>query len=102
MGIFAFMYTAAFSIYIILSSVLSLGTTFIINFFVDRKFKKQEATQETQKIRGRVYTPKEEPKEEKQEPKKRKDDKFAHENGEDYLSMMAKKDQKQHIRGRLK
>lgn len=105
MAIFAFMYTAAFSIYIVLSSLLSLGTTFLINFFVDRKFKKQEAAQETQKIRGRVYTPKEQPKEEKQEPKKKKDDKFAHENGEDYLSMMAKKDQKQqkqHIRGRLK
>ncbi|MBQ7349049.1 MAG: YidC/Oxa1 family membrane protein insertase, partial [Clostridia bacterium] len=31
MAIFAFMYTSAFSIYIILSSTLSLGTTFLIN-----------------------------------------------------------------------
>jgi hypothetical protein len=102
MAIFSFMYTAAFSIYIILSSALSLGTTFLINFFVDRKFEKEEGEKQTQKIRGRIYTPKEEPKQEKQEPKKVKDDKFAHANGEDYLSLMAKKDQKQHIRGRLK
>ena len=92
MGIFAFMYTAAFSIYIILSSVVSLGTTFLINFIVDRRYKKENVVKNDQKIRGRIYVKKEEPKqEEKKEPKKRKDDKFAHEDGKDFLSGKADK-----------
>jgi len=92
MGIFAFMYTAAFSIYIILSSVVSLGTTFLINFIVDGKYKKENVVKDDKKIRGRIYVKKEEPKkEEKKEPKKRKDDKFAHEDGKDFLSGKADK-----------
>ena len=64
MAIFAFMYTAAFSIYITLSSVFSIGTTFLINFIVGQKFKKEQQalSERKQVIRGRVYTPeKEEP-----------------------------------------
>lgn len=38
-GIFAFIYSAAFSIYMITSSLLSTGFTLLINFFVERKFK---------------------------------------------------------------
>ena len=93
MGIFAFMYTAAFSIYIILSSLVSLGTTFLINFIVDGKYKKEvESKKDETKIRGRVYVKKEEPKkEEKKEKKQRKDDKFAHEDGKDFLSGKADK-----------
>lgn len=71
MAIFSFMYTAAFSIYIIISNVLSIGTTYGINFIVDRKFKKKEKANPTKKvIRGRVYTPKEEPKQETKKEKK--------------------------------
>lgn len=99
MAVFAFMYTAAFSLYIILSSIISIGTTFGINFIVDRKFKKEQAKTEknTQRIRGRVYTPKQEVK--KEEPKKKekpKDDKFAHQSGGDFLTgrVKSKKDRK--------
>ena len=102
MAIFAFMYTAAFSIYIILSSLISLGTTFLINFIVDRKMKKVKAQSETTKIRGRVYTPKPEEKKEpekKEKKKNKKDDKFAHDGG-DFLSDDQPK--KKHIRGRIK
>ena len=101
MAIFAFMYTAAFSIYIILSSLISLGTTFLINFIVDIKLKKAAPVTDGQKIRGRVYTPKAEEKKEPEEKKakKKKDDKFAHEDG-DFLTPTENK--KKHVRGRLK
>ena len=101
MAVFAFMYTAAFSIYIILSSVISVGTTFLINFIVDRKFKKEKAQDGDKKVRGRVYVPKEEEKQEKKEEKKQKktDDKFGHANGGDFLTGPA---DKKHIRGRTK
>ena len=96
MAIFAFMYTSAFSIYIILSSLLSLGTTFLINAIVDSKFKKEKAKENSEKIRGRVYVKKEEEKVEKKADKKKKD---QPETG-DFLSGTA--DQKKHIRGRIK
>ncbi len=95
MAFFAFMYTAAFSVYIVISSVISIGTTFGINFIVDRKFKKQNANKPTQKIRGRIYVPKQE--EKKEEPKKKeraKDDKFAHVSGGDFLSGKVKNKKK--------
>ncbi len=95
MAIFAFMYTAAFSIYIILSSVFSLVTTFAINFIVDLKYKKKPQTEEV--VRGRVYVPKEEPK--KETPKKQKVDKNKPMEN-DFLAGTA--DKKKHIRGRLK
>ena len=93
MAIFAFMYTAAFSIYIILSSLMSMGLTFAINAIVDRTIKKQEDSKPTQKIRGRVYTPKEEEQKKEKEPenKKKKDDKFSHEAGGDFLTGPVKK-----------
>ncbi len=72
MAVFAFMYTAAFSIYIVLSSLLGLGQTFLINFMVDRKFKKKKATTEKTVVRGRVYVPKAKPVEEKPVSKKEK------------------------------
>ena len=101
MAVFAFMYTAAFSIYIVLSSLFSLGTTFLINFIVDKTYKKKVKAQSGDgKIRGRVYVEKEE--EKKPEPKKEKkakDDKFAHRKGSDFLAGDA---DKKHIRGRIK
>ena len=100
MAIFAFMYTAAFSIYIILSSTISLGTTFLINFIVDKKYKKKKSSDDNT-IRGRIHTQKEEEKKEEEKPKKKaKEDKFAHEKGGDFLSN--EKSGKGHIRGRLK
>lgn len=95
MAFFAFMYTAAFSLYIVVNSLLSIGMTFGINFIVDRKFKKAQKNQKPQAIRGRVYTPKQEEKEDKKEKKKKekkiKDDKFAHANGGDFLTGKAKR-----------
>ena len=103
MAIFAFMYTSAFSIYIIISNALSMGTTFLINYVVDKRFKKQKEKAgkgEPDTIRGRVYVPKEEP---KQEDKKRKDKKVNKTDEEkgDFLSGTAD-NKKKHIRGRLK
>ena len=92
MAIFAFMYTSAFSIYIILSSTISLLTTFAINAIVDAKFKKENANKKTEVIRGRVYVAKEEVKE---EPKKKVEEATG-----DFLSGTA--DGKKHIRGRIK
>ena len=95
MAIFAFMYTAAFSLYIVVSSIFSIGTTYGINFIVDRKFKKENESKPTQKIRGRVYVPKQE--EKKEEPKKKekkKDDKFAHQSGGDFLTGKVKNKKK--------
>ena len=42
-GFFSFMYTASFSIYIIISSVFSMGANFIINKLVDLKFARLAA-----------------------------------------------------------
>ncbi len=107
MAVFAFMYTAAFSIYIILSSLISMGTTIAINKIVDVKFKKEKAKNEgdNTKIRGRVYTPKEEDKqaEKTKKDKKSKKSKKNDANGEgDFLSGTADNAKKKHIRGRIK
>ena len=65
MAVFAFMYTAAFSIYIVLSSVISMLTTVIINWIIDAKFKEEISAVKSQNvIRGRVHN------EEKKEVKK--------------------------------
>lgn len=95
MAVFAFMYTAAFSIYIILSSIISLFTTLLINLIADKKFKKTEAAAETDVVRGRVYIPPQ--KEEKPEKPAKKKDKTL-EDG--FLSGLA--DKKKHPRGRQK
>ena len=94
MAIFAFMYTSAFSIYIILSTLISMLSTFAINFIVDRKFKKENEQQDTGVVRGRIYIPKEEEKEEKT-----KKEKNVPKTG-DFLSGTA--DGKKHVRGRTK
>ena len=88
MAVFAFMYTAAFSLYIIMSSLISIATTYLINFIVDIQIKKENKNKKVdQKIRGRVYVKKEqEKKPEPKKEKKNKDDKFAHEQGGDFLT----------------
>lgn len=40
-GVFSFMYSASFSLYMTVSTILSVITTLIINFFVERAFRKQ-------------------------------------------------------------
>ena len=47
-GVFAFIYTASFSIYMIISSVISTLSTVIINFFVERSFKKKAELEEAE------------------------------------------------------
>ena len=42
-GVFAFMYTASFSLYMVVSSLLSTGSTLLINYFVEKSFYKKEA-----------------------------------------------------------
>ncbi len=97
MAVFAFMYTSAFSLYIVLSTIISMLTTFGINFIVDRKFKKEEEKikKDNETIRGRIYTPKQEEKEQKP-VKKQKEQPQA-----DFLSGTAD-NKKSHIRGRIK
>jgi len=92
MAIFAFMYTAAFSIYIILSSAISIGSTFVINAIIDKKYKKNDNN--VKKIRGRVYVPKEE---EKPEPKK---EKKAKKNAVPENSFLSGKADNKSVRGR--
>jgi len=98
MAFFAFMYTSAFSIYIILSSVINIGTTFGINKIVDVQFKKAKSKEKKDdKVRGRVYVPKEEPQQEQTKTKKAKK---KEPQGPDFLTGTA--DGKKKIRGRLK
>lgn len=84
MGFFAFMYTAAFSIYIVLSSAFGMGITLLINLFVDKKYKSIEDARAPEKVRGRIYTPK--PEEKKPEQKK---DKKKEVPANDFLSGLA-------------
>lgn len=94
MAFFAFMYTASFSIYIILSSVLSIANTLIINKIVDRKYKnKKKNPKNDNKTRSRIYVSKEV---EKSDDKKAKDGQPV----QDFVAMPEQK--KPRIRGRLK
>ena len=79
MAIFAFTMTAAFSIYMIVSSVISILTTILINKLVDYSFKRKalkEAVEangtEKEIVRGRIYVkePEPQPKKEKKKTKK--------------------------------
>ena len=93
MAVFSFMYTAAFSIYMILSQVLSIVFTLATNAIIDKKFKKKAGANNNQQIRGRVYVPKEEPKPEKEDKKRKKNEP----QGPDFIN-----GGKPHVRGRLK
>lgn len=70
MAFFSFIYTSAFSIYIIINSLLTLGTTFAINGIVDFRYKKNKKSEAV--VRGRVYTPPQQQKKSKREEKKNK------------------------------
>lgn len=56
-GVFSFMYTASFSLYLIVSTLFSTLSTVIINFFVEKSFEKkakQQAEEEYQKRYGHL------------------------------------------------
>jgi len=48
-AVFSFMYSSAFSIYLITSNLFSLASTLIINKLVDRKFAKESAEKEVKR-----------------------------------------------------
>ena len=97
MAIFSFIYTASFSIYMVLSSAISIGTTLLINKIIDVKFKKANGDDgDEDVIRGRVFTPKQEeqPKKEKKSKKKEQENDQG-----DFISGPKKV---KHPRGRIK
>ena len=49
-AVFAFMYSAAFSIYMVMSSVISLLTTVFANLIIGRIFKKKEETKAKERV----------------------------------------------------
>lgn len=53
-GIFSFFYSAAFSIYMIVSNIFSILSTLSINFFIDRKFAKIEEQEIREKYNKRI------------------------------------------------
>ena len=56
-GFFSFMYTASFSIYMVVSSVFGLASTLLINYFVEKGFERQaqkEAYELELKRTGRI------------------------------------------------
>lgn len=69
MAVFSFMYTAAFSIYIVLSNIISCVFTLLINYFTDKAYKNKQSKKVPEKIRGRVHDVKQE--EPKATPKKK-------------------------------
>ncbi len=74
-GIFAFMYSAAFSIYMTMSSVISLVTTLLSNLVIGRIFKKKEEAQAKERVTRKYawqLTEKEKKEKEKREQKEKK------------------------------
>lgn len=53
-GIFSFMYSAAFSIYMIISSVWGIVSTLVINYFINKKYKKLEEKELQEKYNRRI------------------------------------------------
>ncbi len=52
-GVFSFMYTASFSIYLIISTLFSMGSTVLINKIVENRFMKKVAKEEEEKYNKR-------------------------------------------------
>lgn len=73
-AVFAFMYSAAFSIYMTMSSVVSLVVMLISNLIIDRVFKKKEKAETTERY-SRKYEWQKTEKEKKQDLKRAKKDK---------------------------
>ena len=73
-GIFSFMYSAAFSIYMVVSSIFSLGSTMLINKLVDISMSKKEEKAMQEKFnRTLPGQNKDEDKKEKKEKKNKQD-----------------------------
>ena len=88
MAIFSFVYTSAFSIYIIINTSLGILTTILINKAVDKKFSKLNPTKSV--VRGRVYVKKEEPvADKKAKNNKNKKEEAPKTNEKDFLSGLA-------------
>jgi membrane protein insertase Oxa1/YidC/SpoIIIJ len=89
MAIFSFMYTSAFSIYIIINTGLSILTTIIINKLVERKFSKENPVKQV--VRGRVYVQNEqtEAKTKKDKKEVKKEEKIDKNSGKDFLTGLA-------------
>ena len=96
MAVFAFMYTAAFSIYIVISSVFSLLTTILINKIADAKYKNKNT--DDGKVYGRIHEREEDVKTKTDSKAKTKKGKDAIPDN-DFLSGLA---DKKHHRGRIK
>ena len=63
-GVFSFMYSAAFSIYMIVSNLFGIVSTVLINIVIDSKFKKIEEKEIQEKYNKRIpqaYRTSEEP-----------------------------------------
>ena len=54
-GIFSFIYSAAFSIYMVTNSLLSTGSTLLINLIVEKSFKKKIEKDEQEKLENHKY-----------------------------------------------
>ena len=54
-GVFSFIYSAAFSVYMVTNSLLSTGSTLLINFCVEKAFKKKIEKAEKEKIENHKY-----------------------------------------------
>ena len=54
-GVFSFIYSAAFSIYMVTNSLISTGSTLLINFCVEKAFKKKIEKAEKEKIENHKY-----------------------------------------------
>ena len=71
MAVFSFIYTAAFSLYIVISSVLGILTTLLINWITTKQYQKENikvkglSERDGEIVRGRIYVEPEKPKKEK-------------------------------------
>ena len=54
-GVFSFIYSAAFSIYMVTNSLLSTGSTILINIIVEKSFKKKIEAAEKEKLENHKY-----------------------------------------------
>ena len=53
-GIFAFFYSAAFTLYMITSSIYNIISTLLINYFIDKKFSKEQDKEIQEKYNRRI------------------------------------------------
>ncbi len=106
MAFFSFMYTSAFSIYMIVSSIISIGFTLLIEWAVSKKYKNLKAKKDNGKVRGRVYNAEEKKKQQeiKEKEKEKKEEKAIEQQAikEGKGDFIPQKEVKKHIRGRLK